>query len=331
MTAGTSRLVVTIDTEPDDQWAPPGPDGRLPPFTFANTRGIGRLQGFLHGLGVPATWMTSYSVARDPESAAALRRARQLGDEIAGHLHGWETPPFVEIDATHRPFIGEYEPAVRLAKHRSLLAAHEEAFGARPVSYRAGRWGIDELETRHLEELGYRVDSSIPPGIDFRDRGGFRLPGPDFRRHLTGVPPAPYRLGGLWQVPASLTPVGWLGSGRLSAALLRASGDRSRRRSVARAASRLLAGSGAARLIWVRPLKHPRADLVRAALSLARRRAPVINVMFHSSEAWVGGSPLSRTSEDVERLYGDLAAICRALLATGTVRATTLADAVDAL
>lgn len=142
--------------------SPPDPDGRLPAFSFANTRGLDRLEDFLHDLGVPATWMTSYSVARDPASARLLRRAAEEGDEVAGHLHGWETPPYAAVDRFSRPFIYEYAAGERLAKHRSLLAAHEDAFGARPVSYRAGRWGLDALEVQHLAELGYRIDSSIP-------------------------------------------------------------------------------------------------------------------------------------------------------------------------
>jgi hypothetical protein len=324
----SASLVITVDTEPDDQWAPPGPDGRLPPFTFANTRGLGRLKDFLHELGAPVTWMTSYAVARDPESARMLRQAAAEGDEIAGHLHGWETPPFTEVDRTHRPFLYEYPEDVRFAKHASLVTAHEEAFEARPFSYRAGRWGLDATEYEHLEALGYGIDSSIPPGIDFRDRSGLRRTGPDFRRWLSGVPPRPFRVGGLWEVPVSITPVGRLGSGALAAGLSRVCGARHRPSSPGQAAGKALEAAGLLRLVWVRPLKHPRADLVRAALSLVERGAPILNVMFHSSEAFAGTSPISRRSEDVERFFGDLAAIVRAATGTGRVTPRTLREAV---
>jgi hypothetical protein len=49
--------------------------------------------------------------------------------------------------------------------------------------------------------------------------------------------------------------------------------------------------------------------------------------MFHSSEAFVGASPLSRQIEDVERLYADLEAIITAARSHGAV-ARTLRDAV---
>ncbi len=156
-TTAAPSLVIMVDTEPDDQWAPPI-DGHLPPFAFENSRDLGRLVAHARGLGVPITWLTSYSVARDPQSAAVLRRAADEGDEIGGHLHGWETPPFVDVDRGARPFVYEYPAATRLAKHEALVAAHEDTFGARPRCYRAGRWGVDPLELEHLAALGYRID-----------------------------------------------------------------------------------------------------------------------------------------------------------------------------
>lgn len=330
----SSSLVITVDTEPDDQWAPPRPDGTLPPFTFANTRGLGRLIDVCRGLGAPVTWMTSWGVARDEESARVLGRARGEGDEIAGHLHGWETPPFAAVDRTSRPFIGEYPPELRLAKHRALLEAHEEAFGARPVSYRAGRWGVDALELQHLAELGYEIDSSVAPGIDFRDRAGLHQPGPDFRRFLSAEPPRPFRAGPLWEVPASLVVTGALGRGPAATALARAAANRDpnapgRRQLARRLLSRLLAGLSLQRLLWIRPLRHPRSALMEATRAYLRWGAPIVNVMFHSSEAFPGTSPLSRRAEDVERLLGDLAAIVETARALGAVP-RTLRDAVAA-
>ncbi|HSS50388.1 MAG TPA: hypothetical protein VLX28_15735, partial [Thermoanaerobaculia bacterium] len=320
-------LVITVDTEPDDQWAPPRPDGTLPPFTFANTRGLARLIDVCRALSAPVTWLTSHAVAEDEASARVLARARDEGDEIGGHLHGWETPPFLAVDRSSRPFIGEYPPELRLAKHRSLLAAHEAAFGARPVSYRAGRWGIDALELQHLAELGYEIDSSLAPGIDFRDRAGLHQPGPDFRRFLTPEPPSPVRAGPLWEVPASLVLTGALGRGPAATALARAAANRDPGAPGRRSLSRLLAALALQELIWIRPLRHPRPALVAATRACLEWGAPIVNVMFHSSEAFAGTSPLSRRPEDVERLLGDLAAIVETAKSLGAVP-RTLRDAV---
>jgi hypothetical protein len=319
----TPSIVFTVDTEPDDQWAPLMPDGTLRPFTFANTRGLGKLRDFFRERAAPVTWMTSYSVARDEKSARLLRDCARDGDEIAGHLHGWETPPYGEFDRVARPFIGEYAAGLRMAKHHSLLAAHEDAFDARPASYRAGRWGVDAIELEQIAELGYTIDSSIPPGIDFRDRYGLQQPGPDFRSHLAAAP-RPHRVGTLWEVPASIAPIGFLGR---AIGIARVAARRNAHAEIPRALSNVLAAVRAQELIWVRPLKHPRAKLVRATEELLRRGAPIINVMFHASEAFVGTSPLSGRQEDVERLYGDLDAILATARARGAV-ARTLRDAV---
>jgi hypothetical protein len=308
----TPSIVFTVDTEPDDQWAPPMPDGTLPPFTFANTRGLGKLRDFFRERDAPVTWMTSYSVARDEMSARLLRACAHDGDEIAGHLHGWETPPYAEFDRVARPFIGEYAAGLRMAKHHSLLAAHKDAFDARPVSYRAGRWGVDAIELEQIAELGYTIDSSIP-----------HQPGPDFRSHLAAAP-RPHLVGTLWEVPASIAPIGFLGR---AIGIARVAARRNAHAEIPRALSNVLAAARAQELIWVRPLKHPRAKIVRATEELLRRGAPIINVMFHSSEAFVGTSPLSRRQEDVERLYGDLDAILVTARANGAV-ARTLRDAV---
>jgi hypothetical protein len=321
----TPSLVFTIDTEPDDQWAPLRPDGSLPPFTFANTRGLRPLIEFFRSRGLPATWMVSYSVARDRESAALLREASWEGDEIAGHLHGWETPPFARFDLGSRPFIAEYEEPLRLAKHRALIAAHEDAFSARPVSYRAGRWGVDEIELDHIAKLGYTIDSSIPPGIDFRDRAGLVTRGPDFRGEMS-VAPGPRRVGPLWQVPASIVPIGPLAA---ATGLARMAARRDGRSAPARALCRALAATGLQEVIWIRPLKHERAKLVRATRALLQRGAPIVNVMFHSSEAFAGTSPLSRRQQDVEQLYRDLDAIIGAGRAHGAL-GRTLREAVAA-
>ena len=321
----SASVVVTIDTEPDNQWEMPS-GGAPAPLTFNNTRGLRRLIDHLRSLGLPATWLTSYSVARDAASAGILREAAAAGDEIGGHLHAWETPPLTAADARAHPYIYEYDPPVRLAKLRAMTSAIEDAFGRRPVSYRAGRWGIDELEWSHLAGEGYEIDSSVVPGHDFSRSRGLRRGGPDFTRLLDGAAPNPYRAGSLWEAPLSTTAIGALGPGRLGAALARSVHQRTGL--AGRAAKRALAASGLCRMVWVRPLAHPRSDLVEAALSLVGQGARVINIMFHSSETSAGCSPRTRTSDQVERFYGDLDAVARALLLSGDVTPRTLSDAV---
>ncbi|HZI95011.1 MAG TPA: hypothetical protein VFE84_12265 [Patescibacteria group bacterium] len=326
----SARLVITIDTEPDNQWAMPTPGTSPPDLAFANTRGLSRLVDFLRGLGTPATWLTCYSVARDPGSARLLSAARDGGDEVGAHLHAWETPPSAAADSRAHPYIYEYDPAVRLEKLRSVTRAIEDAFGQPPRTYRAGRWGIDPRERENLAGLGYLIDTSVVPGHDFGRSRGLARGGPDFRRLLDGAPPRPYRDGPIWEVPVSVATPGLLGAiglGALGARLV--SGLTHRADIPSRAAARALRAAGLCRMVWLRPRMHPRDDLVRAARWLMDRGAECINIMFHSSEAFEGTSPRSRTAGDVEAFYGDLAAMVAALRSAGEITPCRLSDLAD--
>ena len=327
--SGQASLVITIDTEPDNQWSMPVPGGGRQTLTFMNTRGLGRLADFLNERGTPGTWLTTYSVARDPESVPQLRRAAAAGHEIGGHLHAWETPPFTDADALAHPYIFEYDASTRLAKLGSVTKALSDAFGAQPVSYRAGRWGIDAIEMTNLAAMGYTIDTSVVPGHDFSRSKGLSRGGPDFRKHLTSAPAQPWKVGALWEAPASATTIGLLGSMQLGAILSR--GLSYRLDLPSRVAGRALRQSGLAGLVWLRPLMHTRQELARAAVTLVSRGARIINVMFHSSEAFEGTSPRSRTADQVERFYGDLSAIIDAAGRSGSVQPRTLREAVAAL
>jgi hypothetical protein len=77
-------LLVAIDTESDNQW---DREARRHP-TFVNTRALERLHDVFARHGVRPTYVVTYPVARDPESAAALRRILARGDaEIGAHHH----------------------------------------------------------------------------------------------------------------------------------------------------------------------------------------------------------------------------------------------------
>jgi hypothetical protein len=71
---------------------------------------------------------------------------------------------------------------------------------------------------------------------------------------------------------------------------------------------------------WLRPSYSSLDDMISLARDLARWNEPVLNLLFHSSEAIVGGSPYNRTPAELdafrERLERFLA------FATGELGAT---------
>jgi hypothetical protein len=56
---------------------------------------------------------------------------------------------------------------------------------------------------------------------------------------------------------------------------------------------------GIARVLWLRPSYSSLDDMQRLARRVKARGVPILNVIFHSSEAIVGGSPYNRTQEEL--------------------------------
>ena len=82
---------------------------------------------------------------------------------------------------------------------------------------------------------------------------------------------------------------------------------------------RILRKLGIVYVRWLRPSYSSLADMIALATDLSRAGEPVLNLLFHSSEAIVGGSPYNRTD-------AELTAFCDRLerffeFATGTLNA----------
>src|SRR5258706_11442086 len=95
---------------------------------------------------------------------------------IGAQLHAWVTPPFTEEVTVRNSFAGNLPRELERAKLERLVAAIEDNLGVRPTSFTAGRYGIGASTQGLLEELGFRIDSSVRPYTEYLDQGG-----PDFR------------------------------------------------------------------------------------------------------------------------------------------------------
>lgn len=291
------RLLVTIDTEPDDQWA------IRPEVTTENVQKLPGLQGILDRHGVRPTYFVSYAVARDPRAAAILGRIHSEGKcEIGAHLHPWGTPPHFKIRGEvwqSHPYLFQYPEEVQRQKFAALHAALTEVFGFEPTSYRAGRYGFDAFSVRLLREFGYKVDSSVTPMIRWEEDEQAGTPGPDFRRAPLGVYElsendvcAPGR-SGIIEVPVSIGYTrrlprfarDWLKMQRPENLIVRGLGK--------------LFGI---RRCWFRPfINVPFGRIESAARWLLQQDSPFLNMMFHSSEL-IPNSQWCRTEPEI-RLF----------------------------
>jgi peptidoglycan/xylan/chitin deacetylase (PgdA/CDA1 family) len=281
-------LLVGIDTEGDNQWDAAARANQR----FENIYALPRLHALFARHGVRPTYVITYPVARDAASAQVLRDLKRGGDcEIGAHHHVWETPPFTADDVARHDYaanlpLGQFE-----AQLASLTAAIHEAVGERPVSYRSGRFGFSAAHVAALERLGYRIESSVAPLFYEAHKRG-----PDF----VDAPLHPYFLAydsatrpgtsAVLEIPVSAALNRRLPK-RLQSLYARAPSPY--------ATKRVLRKLGVAHVRWLRPSYSSLEDMIELARSLAASGEPVLNLLFHSSEAIVGGSPYNRTAAEL--------------------------------
>lgn len=278
-------LCVTIDCECDK-----GPGWRLQkPLAFTGiTKGIGaRLHPLFSHYKAKPTYLLSPEVMADDESAERLNRLKGEA-ELGSHLHG----EFLGTDA-HLPEVSAavqsaYPAPVEEDKLRLLTDRFRDRFGFAPKSFRAGRFGIGRHSLGILRALGYGVDSSVTPGMDWRKIGAqdadFRTaptqpywPVLDRPAHIAPTPtgilevpvtlrPAPVPVLGRWLPPRMLRPT------RLSAAAMIA--------------------------------------LARAEIAAAPAGRPVVlNCMFHNVEILPAISPYARNQDQADAILAHLAGL----------------------
>lgn len=302
------HLLVGIDTEGDNQWNAAARANQR----FENIYALPRLHALFSRHGVRPTYVITHPVAADARSAEVLRTLRSGGGcEIGAHHHAWETPPCTPEDIRRHPYASTLPRPQFERQLETLTDAITAAVGARPTSYRSGRFGFSAGHVASLEKFGYEVESSVAPLFYESHKGG-----PEF----VEAPLRPYFLAYDSAVRAGSSNVLEV---PVSAALNRRL-PRWLQHAYARAprpyaTKRFLRRAGLLHVRWLRPSYSSLEDMIGLARDLARWNEPVLNLLFHSSEAIVGGSPYNRTDAELtaffERLEGFLAFASRELRA----------------
>jgi hypothetical protein len=284
VTSGRVFLCVTVDCECDK-----GPAWRTRrPLAFEGVHvGIAeRLQPLSRATGAKPTYLLSPELLRD---TPCVERLAALEDcELGAHLHGELAEPGAfepdVTDAVQR----DYPPDLERAKLASLTASFRSAFGRAPTSFRAGRFGVGAHTIGFLEGLGYAVDSSVTPYVDWSEVSA----GLSFR----DAPTQPYHpdagdagrpgISPLLEVPVTILPS---------------------------ALSRVPLLGRHVEPRWLRPTRTSGEDLVaiaRDAIAEARRarleRPVVLNAMFHNVEVVAGTSPYAATDAEAMRIVDHL-------------------------
>jgi hypothetical protein len=320
------KLVVTVDTEADNQWDYHGK------VSLANLRCLPRFQTLCERFGFIATYLVASEILLDRVAVQRLKGWQDEGvAEVGAHLEPWTTPPFMALEREN--------PALQIFPsllpgpwfERKLLTLTEgiaESFGRPPRSFRAARWGLGASMVGALARQGYRVDCSVTPKTFWAGtRSGPFSEGPDYRR----APARPYFLSGedvcrpgdseILEVPMTVLYTGPFMVEESAAARWFS----------------LLPETPVKRLLdrtvfrkkWLRisPESH-RGDWRAIHRAASRSGLEVLEFMIHSSELMPGGSPLTPTERDAETVFRCLEEMFGDYMALG-VESCTLSGLAD--
>jgi hypothetical protein len=171
----TRSLCITIDTEPDCDihWK------RSNPLTFESVLvGIPQiLRPIWSKYEIKPVYFLSPEVVQNPDCCKVLKKEMELGAEIGTHLHSEYIEPQKKYENPAATISAEFpclahSTEVEFAKIKNFTDLIEKNLGVRPVSYRAARYGADLDTIKSLEKLGYKVDSSVTPQINWSSSGG---------------------------------------------------------------------------------------------------------------------------------------------------------------
>jgi glycosyltransferase involved in cell wall biosynthesis len=282
------RILVTVDAEEEFDWRQPV-SRRL--HTVASMQSQWKTEKIFQRYNVSPTYLIDYPVA--VEKAATERLAelcREKCCSIGAHLHPWTNPPHEEIVSSYTSFPGNLDPDLEKRKLCVLTEAIERNLGARPVVYKAGRYGIGPSTAAILNELGYKVDMSSIPLRDYS-----RFGGPNFSKAAT----APYWFGAnedMLEIPLTAGFIGMLRRAGPNVAALFNSPTIPRLRIPG-----ILARAGLLNRVFITPEGTPLEEAKRLTRTLIAAGQRVFMLNYHSPSLQPGNTPYVRSDAELKQ------------------------------
>ncbi len=177
-----ARFCFTIDTEPDDLWSDPDV------FTFESAKCLPEFHHMLTGAGARPTYLTTSEVVESDAGRDAMEKCLAEGRcEVGAHFHSWTREwPFDVPDLSGAGGGKLHAMAHQLGQNveermlRYTCQAIEGKLGVSPRSFRGGRWSFGPGSPQSLANCGITVDSTMTPGLSWRDERHELLDGPDY-------------------------------------------------------------------------------------------------------------------------------------------------------
>ncbi|MFW9880310.1 MAG: WalW protein, partial [Candidatus Thorarchaeota archaeon] len=156
-------LVVTVDTE-EDNWD----RYHIKKSSVSNIEKIPILQGLFAEYDVKPSYVITYPVASNETSVKILRNIYEDGRaEIGAHLHPWSTPPYDEESNAKNSMLCNLSSELQSKKIKVLHETIISNFKLMPTIFKAGRWAFNHAIANNISKLGYKIDISITPYVDW--------------------------------------------------------------------------------------------------------------------------------------------------------------------
>ncbi len=264
-------FIITIDTEGDNLWE--WKEGTA--LGTENADFLKRFQNLCNQYQFKPTWLANWEMVNDDRFVAFAKNCLEKKQcEVGMHLHAWNTPPFYELPREERSglsYLIEYPEDVMREKIITMTNLIENRFGKKPVTHRAGRWGMNDTYFKLLHEQGYIADCSVTPYVDWRTSIGQTpgFAGPDYSKETSEIS---FRQG-VTEIPVTIL--------------------RTEKNGV----------------LWLRPNRRNLKEMLYVIEKNYESEHDYLMFMLHSSELMPGGSPTFKTEGGIERLYEHLEVI----------------------
>lgn len=299
-----TRFYITIDTEEDD-WGTYNPKGN----TVENIQQLPRLQALFDIYGAIPTYLINYPVATGTRSRPVLENILKSGNcEIGAHCHPWNTPPYLEEASSFTSMMCNLPANIIAEKMTSLSDVIKSNYGISPTSFRAGRWGFNGAVAKCIASLGYKLDTSISPFVNWSENHG-----PDFSNARTNS----YRFdpddifadkkeGLILEVPPT---VGFCQKNTRLAQQTRdyiANSKLSKLRLLG-----LLDKFNMLNFYWLSPELSNAQQMIKLCNSFIKSGHKFLNMSFHSTTLLPGRTPFVKTNNDLDEFMNRIEAILK--------------------
>jgi hypothetical protein len=284
----TIHLLITIDTEIDKSrdWRVSSNES----FTSVTIGIPDKLGKLFSKYDARPTYLLSPEVIRNDACLDVLKNLKNC--ELGTHLHGdliepyGHQGPMANMHTDNMQSSYTYE--IERQKMVNLTALFATRFGYKPISFRAGRFAAGPNTLRILDELNYKVDSSVTPNIDWNHKEG--------RANFLNAPIQPY-------YPKEKDILAPHGHGVLEVpvTVLEAKNHKRWRHNPFNSITQHIYP-----LQWLRPSCNTGRGMVdvmkRVAEEYADKKDISLNMMFHSMEIMPGVSPYAAKEKHCQRI-----------------------------